>query len=406
MYYTIKYDWLIPGYFIFAILDMVIGFLGFPSIQKFNMLYLFICMYYVLVKKEKRIETIDILIILLCVFIAFGVLLSDTQPELLWSGVRYQLLPMIFFFVGKYYLVNNRFMEIGKYIIIGNAILGLFLFITEPAWYISWKMNLISFDATQSNLYYEMTRLSSLSAYPYWVSYSSFILYAYYLTETFYYSEKTNKKNYLILAFLFVIMLLCQQRSPLLCAGLSTFLLIWWSREKGNCHVGCMQIFVFLLFGGTLVIYLLNNMEEAQHDFIIDKLNSITEGKNLVKERNSTFMVGKDLSILGEGIGKYSHNAIALNKRSIPDQQYLRIMYETGIVGMLLYGLIFIRIMFQGLKNKTECIFDLLVVIFYMFSMIGANSLSMEGYHTAVFWFCCGRLFNENYIQYKRKNNK
>lgn len=397
----IKYDWLIPGYFIFAFLDFCIGFLGYSAFQKFNLIYLIICTYFVIAKKNKHYSGIDVLIFVLIVSVLIGALLSNTSSALLWAGFRYQIFLMIFFFVGRYYLVNDRFMEIGKYIIICNCILGLYLFITEPSWYISWKMDNVAFDATQGSLYYEMTRLSSLSPYPYWVSYSTFILYVYNFVNLLFYKKNPNLIDYISLTFLFIIMLLCQQRAPIAFSVISTILLIIWSKGNNN-KFSYAPILGILLFAGIAILYVFSNMDESQNEFVINKLNSIIEGKNLATERTSDFMQHEDISLFGDGIGKYSHSAIGLGKKSIADQQYLRIMYETGLLGMLMYGLIFILIIIRGLKVRKICAFDFLVALFYMFSMIGANSLSMEGYHTAVFWFCCGRLFNSEYIQYKK----
>lgn len=398
---NIIYNWIIPGYFIFAALDMVGGFLGYDILQKFSMCYLLVCTYHVCVYKNKYFTTIDFLIILLYIEVIFGVLFNSIENALLWSGIRYQLLLMIFFFVGKYYLNNDRFMEIGKYIILGNALLGLYLFISAPSWYISWKSENVSFDITQGDLYYEMTRLSSLSTYPYWVSYSSCILYLYYLVKAFVFSNLQSKKYYIILSFLLIILILCQQRAPIVFSVIST-LYILFRKKQGNNGARCIQIIIVLTIMSITTLFVFNNIDEEQSNFIFDKLNSIIEGDDLVANRTKNFMLNNEISILGEGIGKYSHTAIGLNKKSIADQQYLRILYETGIAGSLLYFFIFANVIIRGLKYKKECLFDILVILFYLFTMSGANSLSMEGYHTAVFWFCCGRVFNKEYIMYKK----
>ena len=398
---NIIHNWIIPGYFIFAVLDLVAGFLGYDVLQKFSLFYLIICTYYVFIIKDKHCVTIDFLIILLFIEVVLGILVNNIEHELVWSGIRYQMLLMIFFFIGKYYLFNNRFMEIGKYIILGNALLGLYLFISAPSWYISWKSENVSFDITQGDLYYEMTRLSSISTYPYWVSYSSCILYLYFLESAFMFRKSASKREYIILTFLLIIMILCQQRAPIMFSVMSTILILF-SRKQGHQTASCIQIIFILILMSFAIVTMFNYIDEDQKSFILEKLNSIIEGDDLVANRTKNFMLNNEITVLGEGIGKYSHTAIGLNKKSIADQQYLRIIYETGIAGCLLYFMVFVNIILRGLKYKKECTFDLLVILFYLFSMFGANSLSMEGYHTAVFWFCCGRLFNDRYIEFKQ----
>lgn len=58
---NIIHNWIIPGYFIFAVLDLVAGFLGYDVLQKFSLFYLIICTYYVFIIKDKHCVTIDFL---------------------------------------------------------------------------------------------------------------------------------------------------------------------------------------------------------------------------------------------------------------------------------------------------------------------------------------------------------
>lgn len=102
-----------------------------------------------------------------------------------------------------------------------------------------------------------------------------------------------------------------------------------------------------------------------------------------------------DVTFLGSGIGRYSHSIFLTGSTlAITDQQYLRILYETGYLGCLGYGFISLAIILRGLKNLKNNLFELSVIIFFLIAMMGANCLSQFDMHTAIFWLCCGRIYN------------
>ena len=393
-YYLVKY--ILPYYFLFSALDASLYFFGFTVFAKFSMIYLVCCILMVLYKFSYW-DVYDILIMISLFLLGLIGYSKNIDPRLFNSGVRYQLLLTTFFFIGKYYSSSLLIIEKGKVFFFFMAIIGLLLYIYEPAWYIGIKTNLVSLDMSTQTNYYETMRLSGFSSYPYWISYGSIIYFVYYMIRICYenYGKKKTLYHYLIIFFLVIIMFLCAQRAPLLVSLFLFVIILSRAVYKGNIR----YLFISLSFIIPMVVFFSfwrNHMEDDMIHFTSEKYRFLDGGAmELVENRANMFISKKDITFTGEGIGLYSHTALSLGKKAITDQQYLRIIYESGVLGFLFYVVFFVTICYHGLKDLKKNLFEVFVIVFYLISMFGANSLSMEGYHTAIFWICCGRIFRK-----------
>ena len=113
------------------------------------------------------------------------------------------------------------------------------------------------------------------------------------------------------------------------------------------------------------------------------------------------FLFSKKITFWGDGIGRYGHEAYYSGKMAITDQQYLKIMYETGYFGIICYSIFILLVVIRGIRNFKDNLFELGIIFFYLMAMTGANCLSVTGQHCIVFWFCCGRIFNKSCLTYK-----
>lgn len=129
---------------------------------------------------------------------------------------------------------------------------------------------------------------------------------------------------------------------------------------------------------------------------LLDKLEAFDNAQMFLKDRTNIFrdFRTKEISLLGDGIGRYSHGAYFLGKSAITDQQYMKMLYEIGILGCIGYGFIFLVTILKGLRNIKGNIFELLIIAFYLVAMTGANCLAVFEQHIAIFWICCGLVFS------------
>ena len=84
--------------------------------------------------------------------------------------------------------------------IIAVSLIGLYLYLAQPSWYIAWKLQSTTEFSSESRIL-EMTRLSAFWQYPYWVSYGCALLYHYKLYTMF--TSNVKKQDVLVIFFLF-----------------------------------------------------------------------------------------------------------------------------------------------------------------------------------------------------------
>ena len=110
-----------------------------------------------------------------------------------------------------------------------------------------------------------------------------------------------------------------------------------------------------------------------------------------------------NISVFGQGIGRFSNEAKLYGYPSIMDSEWIKLLCEIGIVGVSLIVIFFIRIIKMGLSNYKNNFFELSVIIFFLISMIGSNSLEQPIVKHSVFlWFCAGQILNKyrkNYVK-------
>ena len=85
-------------------------------------------------------------------------------------------------------------------------------------------------------------------------------------------------------------------------------------------------------------------------------------------------LLKKNISFWGDGIGRYGHGAFFEGSISVTDQQYIQLLYETGLFGLLYNVLMLLICLILGFKHFDKCKFEVGVILFYLLAM----------------WYCCG----------------
>jgi hypothetical protein len=400
---------ILNNYFILLAINAFITMCGLLQLAKIDLIIFIGAIFTTFYILARKISLVDAFIILFTLTIAVVGVLKNYPYELWYNGVRYQLLSIIFFFIGE----SNKMYDwklfdkaIVPILIVG--LVGLILFITSPNWYVLYKMAAWEDQASDGRIL-EMTRLSAFWTYPYWVSYGSAIM-LYYIVCKSYRIGAISKFHMMALFVLFLVIVLTQQRAPLLFASLSIlgmFIKSLFDKKNANRTFN-KNLFFFLLISlcalSFTFIFLLN---EERVDFMISKLESLfaSDGDaSFLESRVDIFsdFFRKKITFWGDGIDMYSHKAYYMGKLAITDQQYLKILYETGYFGTICYSILFLSVIVRGLLNLKYCMFELGVVLFYIVAMSGANCLAASDQHCIIFWLCCGRIFNKKCYEYKK----
>lgn len=397
----------ICNYFLLMTVDVLLVWCGLAAIAKFELIILLSAIIISFNKLRNQTTRMDLFIIFFSISIAISSL-SNIYPQAFWfAGVRYQLLSIIFFFVGESSTSKDwAFFNKSIIPVLGVCFIGLILYITSPDWYVAFKLS--GFTDNEGGRFLEMTRLSAFWTYPYWVSYGSGIIYFYLLFKSYKEGRVTTKTAFSLI-FLAIILLLAQQRAPIAFVALITLALLVNSLFNGQKRSFSTYVLFLLLILVCCISIVFSFLDHDRLIFMLSKFESLMEGGNssFLKDRTDIFsdFYSKKISFWGDGIGRYGHEAYFSGKMAITDQQYLKIMYETGYFGIICYSILILSIVISGVRNFKDNLFELGIIFFYLMAMTGANCLSITGQHCIVFWFCCGRIFNKSCLIYKRTNN-
>lgn len=377
--------------------------LGYPIIGKLSAFYrlcLFCLSIYCLKKKTSRIDRFIIAFIIVLLLSSF---FSEGFSELFYNAIRSQIVMMFFFFIGESsFCVDDQLMQRSIIPIILVGICGMILYIYAPSWYIQWKME--AAEVTNQGAMLEMLRLSAFWEWPYWISYGCSIIYCYILAESYRF-ECFSLRLFAILLFLLMIMILAQQRAPLFFSVFMTLFFIGFGLKKKRTDLRFkiyILIYLGLLISGLVLLFSVIDVDTLERLYM--KAEETSDGVTFLENRADIFseFYSKPISLFGEGLGYYSLIDIDDGRLVITDHQYMKILYENGVIGLAGYVFIFVASLMVGLRNYRQYLFEVSIVIMYLIAMSGANCLMFEGEHPAIFWFCCGRLFNKQCLKYKK----
>lgn len=394
---------IVYNYFLLYGINGLLGMVGMASIAKFDLLIMLAATVIAFSYLRKYITKLDVFIIIFIGIIAFTSLLNKYNYELWYSGCRQQLYTTIFFFVGRHPNIQAHIVfRKGIVPFLCVCIIGLILYVTLPSWYMDYKLQMWQeVGDISDNRILEMTRLSAFWPYPYWVSYGCAIMYIYIMINC-YMKRYMNRIEVLILIFIAFIALLTQQRAPIFTIALLTvvFIIGGQFRRKKYGYISLRSsIFYFILLSISMFVFFITFIDYEMLERLLGKIELLENISVFLNERSDIFsdFYTKKITLFGDGIGRYSHAAYALDKQAITDQQYMQLMYETGYFGCIGYGIILLNVLFRGIKHLSSCYIELGIIMFFLMAMTGANCLSNFVQHTAIFWMCCGYICNRKF---------
>lgn len=412
-YFNQKYSTLfISAYFILSALKGLTNMLGheLPLTIITDIGILLISIEYL----SKRKYTITSFIILLTIFILSTTSIFNNYPiRALFSGIRWQLFYMLAFIVGmSQYFDKEKFFHTMLWTVFFVDLIGLYLYFMPPSWYMGFKLQGLDVDNMTNNMMLEMSRLSAFWAFPYWVSYGSAFCY-YYTLDKYYKGKMKTKQAIFFILFFLIILLFAQQRLPLAFITFATLGLLFSSiisKDKNNRSFlkGILSILLSIIIISLIVLPII--VDSEIFNFGMKKLEEMFNSSDSNNESNfltSRFGLFLDYVKIksffwGSGLGSYSFNSDA--KTLVLDNMWLTIFLESGILGIALYCIIFLRILKRGYKKIRSNLFEIGIILMFLLAMFGANSLSKNTQHPIVLWLCCGHIFKCSFPFSKDKN--
>lgn len=349
---------------------------------------------------SKRLVTLnsaDQLFFLLMAYFLISFIFSSYPFRLYYLGVRSQIIPMLFFFIGKSkFFVNDKFLIKMKKPMMIAMLAGLVLYFWAPSWYIEKRMASLTVDATEKS-FFEATRLSSFWPWSYMMGYSSLYFIMYFIKDLF--KKQVSYITYFCFAVAFAVLFFAQQRVSI--AFFPIFLLLA-SRYGRFANIGRLKYVwgACALLVVAVGVFLVYYADEALLTYILER--SIDSEENIVDQRFEMFQDWVNFPLFGDGLGRYGHFAIYLfDKPAIADCEYIRLINEIGIIGCSLFGMLYLMAMVRAFKYIKYYLFEFSVLLFLLAAMIGATPLENSSMQNYLLWYCMGRIFNSNVVKYK-----
>ena len=335
--------------------------------------------------------------LLVCFFIIYSLstyfLFGDYPIEIFIASIRDQIFPISFYFFARSkHMQDCQIMHNAIIPLVISFIIGFFLFFLSPSWYIDYRLN-GDYNRSIGN-YYNLTRMSSFWSSSYFVGYSALFVIIYIISNTLFYNEKIRYYG-IILLISFLALLFAQQRISIGFLGL--FLIIACVYSLKNRIISPKLFFIYLfaiiLLIMIVVILITTYMDEEYVTFVIERSTESEDG--MIEDRINLFEEYiSSISFLGDGFGKYSHNAMLYDMPCISDCEYIRTPNEIGIFGMGLF--LFIALSsFSLLTNRNRLLcFESFCLAFYLLAMIGATPLEVSQQQPFLLWYCIGKAQN------------
>jgi hypothetical protein len=330
------------------------------------------------------IRKIDIIFIALLVFVFFQSISSFFSPHInregLYMGVFMYLIPFVGFFYSKA-VDFETFVEIILKIVLIHCFLGIILY---PAFGLGDFLGSFYLTLNEGVAFGRMSSVSGSLGFAN-LMFVGFVL-AYH-----------SKKSKIYLLIIGVCLLMSLQRSSWLAAIFAVLI----STMVNFRRLGVKKITVFILFIILTVFGLTRLASNDDFDILFSRFSEF--GKEAASERSEQWVDGIDNFMsypLGAGVGQVGQISARHENNPllhlVPDGDFLRVMSEIGIVGLLFYLLVFMFLFytFTTLKSCHSHKTIIVSLIFgYSIQMIGSNIT--EFYFTNfIYWIFMGYFFN------------
>lgn len=313
-----------------------------------------------------------------------------------YGGIKSQVFPASFYLLGRSPMFKDcDLMDRAKWPLVFAFVSGLYFHFYMPAWYMNFKMS--SLEDVVSNSVSDWTRLGGFWAWSYFLGYISlfYLMYEIKLRVI----DGVYRKWFWPTTFSSLLVLFFAQQRVSIAYFIIFILLLYIVTTKSLPRLIIKM--ALLSFGVLIVLFVVYKITEIYlgDEFLTYFLNrSVDNDSNLVLDRISMFeKFVNTITFFGQGIGMYSHFAIAIGKEGISDCDYLRIPNEIGLVGAFYLLIIILAVLIMGAKRIKRNFYETNVVSFLLAAMIGAAPLEAFSLHPYMYWFCMGRIVCNNF---------
>lgn len=379
------FKFIIDNYYWIFVLLALWTYVGLPDF--YSLVIVLFTMAAIVLFQERPINwnATDTLVVAFMLYQLCSCIFSSYNLAIYYYGVKSQIMPMAFYFIGRNVLVaDDRLLKGMKWPMMLAFVAGLILYFWSPDWYMARKVAMLAGDASKTK-YFEVTRLSSFWPWSYAMGYGALYFILYFSKDVL--KEKPDRAMYAYLAVAMLVMFFAQLRASIA----FFFLYILFISIYGNIskkRITTLWAFV----GGTalaLAFWLLEFGDTKYLDYVLGR--SVNSGGNIIGDRFGQFASFWNVSAFGEGLGKYGHAALMYDKPCIADCEYIRLMAELGVVGCALFFLIYFSLLSKAFFLRRFLLFECCVLLFFLVAMIGASPLENASMQPFLLWYSLGK---------------
>ena len=351
------------------------------------------------------IDTLILTYVLYCLLTGVSYLWNGRPISCYFADISDYLLPILFVYVG---LRDNHGREMyDRFLaaLIPIFLLGLLCYLTTPGWYttrLAEAMNnqwYINGDVYDEESVLSVARFMAFFRTSYPVSHFS-VFGISIICFNFLRIDKKIKYTTVSLFVLIVSVVLCMHRVAIACMGLFLGITLLLSFRRGSLT----RLWPVIVLGVGLIAFLVYGVTSERYQDVFSMVSNRIEDMsvgNALKERKQIqeVMSTWDNIIFGQGIGSGGAAARAAGYYGITDQNYVKLLYETGIFGCIFLAYILGLTFFRGIKYYRFYLTEIMIITFILVAMLGSNSLVIYYTYTLLFWYAVGRIWNRSYLQ-------
>lgn len=414
-------DYILPIYFVIALPEMYFGLWGISVYVKyiaFVILLLIGMRVYVRSNNYMGFKQLFTSYFVYCLFSIIWYAVNGAPIKCYLNEIYNSVPAMFFVYIGMTDTRSeNKFYKRFLYACTISMVLGIWFYITTPGWFMARRTEYINMQANAKYTYTEddilqQMRFSSYLGDTYEVDVYAILA----MSIALFYLFQAYKKNestiviWVCVLVNFIAAILCQQRVAMAYSVLVIGVFIYCGIKYNNKSASKKLITIFvsvLTLIILLAVFYFGDRAEYLTSMLSDRMDNMSVSKALGERdyqldllRNHWF-----LPIFGHGIGSGGATAGFFGLPHVNDCSYIEILYETGIVGFLIFLLIMFKTTLRGLRYIRYYIVELMIIGFCLVACIGSNTLTIGFLSIFPFWYSIGRIWNKEHFEYITNNN-
>ena len=341
-----------------------------------------------LFSRSKKIKDIDFLFVLYIFFNAVSIFWYPFNGEnisLYFSGVSYNLIPSLLFFIG-FWMNKNSLDNILDTIFYSNfviALIGLLLFMYDKTLYFSYMDTEFAHSYTYAHKF--GSYLTCLVFGSMCVSQVGLIIYRFF-------ANKKGLMTIVAIPVLLYTLLLNMERgawfaSLILISIVLFFLLI----DANNYRRAIKAMAIVFVLAVGFYSFLFNYVNDDTFAYFNNRVNASSDFFSSRSDQMDKAMEVFSSYPLGYGLGAAGNKAAFEGSRIVPDGNYFRILVETGVLGFSVFMLIVIRGTWRGFHGDLSKKILTSIVVAYLAHATGSNVFDFF-YSSYIFWLLLGAI--------------